>query len=49
MTLEQKWGDEWDNIFGASEIGLPRGMVNRIGGQSPTLGKDEWLLLWQTN
>lgn len=37
-----KWGDEWDNIFGASEIGLPRGMVNRIGGQSPTLGKDEW-------
>ena len=37
-----KWGEEWDNIFGASEIGLPRGMVNRIGGQSPTLGKDEW-------
>ena len=21
---------------------LPRGMVNRIGGQSPTLSKDEW-------
>ena len=37
-----KWGEEWDNNFGASEIGLPRGMVNRIGGQSPTLGKDEW-------
>jgi PBP1b-binding outer membrane lipoprotein LpoB len=37
-----KWGEEWDNIFGASAIGLPRGMVNRIGGQSPTLGKNEW-------
>jgi hypothetical protein len=37
-----KWGEEWDNIFGVSEIGLPRGMVNRIGGQTPTLGKDEW-------
>ena len=37
-----EWGEEWDNIFGASAIGLPRGMVNRIGGQSPTLGKNEW-------
>ena len=36
------WGDAWDNTFGASAIGLPRGMVNRIGGQSPTLSKDEW-------
>lgn len=36
------WGEAWDNTFGASAIGLPRGMVNRIGGQSPTLSKDEW-------
>ena len=37
-----KWGEEWDNIFGVSDLGLPRGLVNRIGGQTPTLGKDEW-------
>ena len=36
------WGEQWDTYFGASAIGLPRGMVNRIGDQSPTLGKDEW-------
>ena len=36
------WGEAWDNKFGASAIGLPRGMVHRIGGQSTTLRKDEW-------
>ena len=39
-----KWGKEWDDLFSISEIGLPGGMINRIG--YPTehrLGKDEWL------
>lgn len=39
------WGQAWDTDFGASAIGLPRGMVNRVGDQSPTLGKDEWAAL----
>ena len=39
-----KWGKEWDELFGISEIGLPGGMVNRIGYPSDhRLGKDEWL------
>lgn len=36
------WGKDWDATFGVSNIGLPRGMVNRIGNDSPTLSKDEW-------
>jgi len=39
-----KWGKEWDDLFGISEIGLPGGMINRIGYPSEhRLGKDEWL------
>ena len=39
-----KWGDDWDDLFGISLAGLPRGMVNRIGvtNQAHKLGKDEW-------
>ena len=38
------WGDNWDAFFGISNVGLPRGMVNRIGYQNDShkLGKDEW-------
>jgi len=36
------WGKEWNANFGVADLGLPRGMVNRVGNQSPTLGKDEW-------
>ena len=39
-----KWGKEWDDLFGISAIGLPGGMVNRIGYPNEhRLGKDEWL------
>ena len=39
-----KWGKEWDDLFGISGLGLPGGMVNRIGYPSEhRLGKDEWL------
>lgn len=39
-----KWGKEWDDFFGISGIGLPGGMVNRIGYPNEhRLGKDEWL------
>ena len=39
-----KWGKEWDNLFGISEMGLPGGMINRIGYPNEhRLGKDEWL------
>ena len=39
-----KWGKEWDDLFGISGIGLPGGMINRIGYPSEhRLGKDEWL------
>ena len=39
-----KWGKEWDDLFGISEIGLPGGMINRIGYPNEhRLGKDEWL------
>ena len=39
-----QWGYDWDNFFGISLAGLPRGMINRVGVQSDThkLGKDEW-------
>ena len=38
------WGDDWDDFYGISEMGLPRGMVNRIGFQDNNhkIGKDEW-------
>ena len=38
------WGDDWDAFYGISAMGLPRGMINRIGYQdeSHKLGKDEW-------
>lgn len=36
------WGDNWDEIFQASEAGLPKGMVNRIGNQSKILDSGEW-------
>ena len=37
------WGDDWDDFYGISAMGLPRGMVNRIGFQdNHKLGKDEW-------
>ena len=37
------WGDEWDIAYGISAMGLPRGMVNRIGyPDNHRLGKDEW-------
>jgi hypothetical protein len=37
------WGDELDGYYGISAIGLPRGMVNRIGfPDNHKLGKDEW-------
>ena len=39
-----KWGTDWDNFFGISNTGLPRGMVNRIGYPNEhKLGKNEWL------
>ena len=38
-----QWGDNWDNFYGISEVGLPRGMVNRIGyPDNHKLSKDEW-------
>ena len=38
------WGDDWYEEYGISSIGLPKGMVNRIGvlDESHILGKDEW-------
>jgi len=37
------WGHYWDNFYGISAMGLPRGMVNRIGyPNNHKLGKDEW-------
>ena len=37
------WGHYWDNFYGVSAMGLPRGMVNRIGyPDNHKLGKDEW-------
>ena len=38
-----QWGDNWDDFYGISEVGLPRGMVNRIGyPNNHKLSKDEW-------
>ena len=38
-----QWGDNWDETFTISTLGLPRGMVNRISyPSSHQLGKDEW-------
>ena len=39
-----QWGDNWDEDYGISEAGLPRGMINRTGFEDGThkLGKDEW-------
>lgn len=38
------WGTSWDDFYGISNAGLPRGMINRIGYQNDShkLGKDEW-------
>ena len=37
------WGDHWDSFYEISDIGLPRGMINRIGfPDNHKLGKDEW-------
>ena len=38
-----QWGNEWDAEYGISELGLPRGMVNRtLYPNGHKLGKDEW-------
>tara|TARA_B100001758_G_scaffold185010_1_gene161725 strand:+ start:5458 stop:6324 length:867 start_codon:yes stop_codon:yes gene_type:complete len=39
-----KWGDELDESYNISAIGLPKGMVNRSGisDENHILGKDEW-------
>ncbi len=37
------WGDDWDTFYGISAMGLPRGMINRIGfPDNHKLGKGEW-------
>jgi thiol-disulfide isomerase/thioredoxin len=38
------WGYNWDALYGISNAGLPKGMINRIGYQNDShrLGKDEW-------
>ena len=37
------WGDDWDAFYGISAMGLPRGMVNRIGyPDEHGLSKGEW-------
>lgn len=38
------WGANWDDFYGISNAGLPRGMINRVGYQNDShrLGKDEW-------
>jgi thiol-disulfide isomerase/thioredoxin len=37
------WGKEWDDLFEISGVGLPAGMINRIGYPNEhRLGKDEW-------
>ena len=38
------WGKEWDDLFEISGVGLPAGMINRIGYPNEhRLGKDEWI------
>ncbi|MEJ6749182.1 MAG: Omp28-related outer membrane protein [Flavobacteriales bacterium] len=44
-----QFGDDIDNIFEITTIGLPRGMVNRTGFDTQhQLGKDEWSSIVQT-
>lgn len=38
-----EWGDNWDSFYGISSVGLPKGMINRIGmPDNNILGKDQW-------
>ena len=38
-----QWGHDWDAFYGISAMGLPRGMVNRIGyPDNHRLSKNEW-------
>ena len=44
-----EFGDNIDNIFEITTVGLPRGMVNRTGFDTDhQLGKDEWSSVVQT-
>ena len=44
-----QFGDDIDNIFELTTVGLPRGMVNRTGFDTQhQLGKDEWSSIVQT-
>ena len=44
-----EFGDDIDNIFEITIVGLPRGMVNRTGFDTDhQLGKDEWSSVVQT-
>lgn len=44
-----EFGDEIDNIFEITTVGLPRGMINRTGFDTDhQLGKDEWSSVVQT-
>tara|TARA_Y100001968_G_scaffold331670_1_gene387068 strand:- start:1159 stop:2076 length:918 start_codon:yes stop_codon:yes gene_type:complete len=45
-----EFGDDIDNLFDLTTVGLPRGMVNRTGyeASSHQLGKDEWSSAVQT-
>ena len=44
-----EFGDDIDNIFEITTVGLPRGMVNRTGFDTGhQLGKDEWSSIVQT-
>jgi len=44
-----EFGDDIDNIFEITTVGLPRGMVNRTGyNTGHQLGKDEWSSVVQT-
>tara|TARA_B110000908_G_scaffold9092_1_gene11168 strand:- start:430 stop:1368 length:939 start_codon:yes stop_codon:yes gene_type:complete len=44
-----QFGDDIDNIFEITTVGLPRGMVNRTGFDTQhQLGKDEWSSIVQT-
>lgn len=44
-----EFGDDIDNIFELTTVGLPRGMVNRSGFDTGhQLGKDEWSSVVQT-
>ena len=44
-----EFGDDVDNLFDLTTVGLPRGMVNRTGfDANHQLGKDEWSSVVQT-